>query len=438
MNYCEAMEFLNSSSKFGMKLGLDRITKMLELLGNPHKGLKFIHIAGTNGKGSTTAMISSALIEAGYKTGMYTSPFIEAFEERIQVDGNNIPKIKVAEYMIKIKNVSEEMKVFDLGEITYFEIVTALGFLYFNEMKIDIGVIEVGLGGRYDATNVIDPILTIITSISYDHTQILGNTISEIAFEKAGIIKEGIPVVLYPVVEEAHNTIKKVAQEKNADILYLDRNMATIEEIDKSTTKENAIQRLIIKYNNNEMNIKLPLVGAHQVMNCLVAVNSLFKLNEQGMDITEDNIIKGIEKVKWPGRMELMIKEPRFVIDGAHNIDGIRYLKENLKDYYEYEKLYILVGILSDKDIDEMIKIIAVEGDEIIALTPNNIRAENSDKLGKKIAVYNPNVKAMDNYTEAIEYVLSKAGDKDLIIACGSLYLIGELRGIIKKLKRNG
>jgi len=435
MNYSEAMEFLNSSSKFGWKLGLDRITKMLELLGNPHKGLKFIHIAGTNGKGSTTAMISSTLIEAGYKTGMYTSPFIESFEERIQIDGNNIPKEKVAEYMLKIKNISEEMNKFDLGEITYFEIVTALGFLYFKEMKVDIGVIEVGLGGRFDATNVIDPILTIITSIGYDHTHILGNSISEIAFEKAGIIKENVPVVLYPVVEEAYNTIKEVAKAKNADIFYLDKSMARIDEIVKSNNKENAIQKLTIKNNHKEINIRLPLVGAHQIMNCLVAVNGLIKLSEQGMPITEDNIIKGIEKVKWPGRMELMVKEPRFVIDGAHNIDAIRYLKENLKKYYEYTHLYLIVGILSDKDIDEMIKIISGEGDEIIALTPNNIRAENSESLSKMIAQYNTNVKAMDNYIEAIEYVLSKAGDKDLIIACGSLYLIGELRGILKTLK---
>jgi len=301
-------------------------------------------------------------------------------------------------------------------------------------MKVDIGVIEVGLGGRFDATNVIDPILTIITSIGYDHTHILGNSISEIAFEKAGIIKENVPVVLYPVVEEAYNTIKEVAKAKNADIFYLDKSMARIDEIVKSNNKENAIQKLTIKNNHKEINIRLPLVGAHQIMNCLVAVNGLIKLSEQGMPITEDNIIKGIEKVKWPGRMELMLKEPRFVIDGAHNIDGIRCLKENLKKYYEYEKLYILVGILSDKDIDEMIKIISGEGDEIIALTPNNIRAENSEQLSKKIAKYNHNVKAMDNYIEAIEYVVNKAGDKDLIIACGSLYLIGELRGIIKNL----
>ena len=437
MNYSEAMEFLNSSSKFGMKLGLDRITKMLELLGNPHKGLKFIHIAGTNGKGSTTAMISSSLIEAGYKTGMYTSPFIETFEERIQVDGINIPKEKVAKYMLKIKNISEEMKAFDLGEITYFEIVTTIGFLFFKEMKIDIGVIEVGLGGRFDATNVIVPILTIITSISYDHTHILGDSISEIAFEKAGIIKENVPVVLYPVIEEAYNTIKKVAYEKNADILCLDGHMARIDEIVKSNNNENAIQKVIIKNNHKQIKIELPLVGKHQVMNCLVAVNSLFKLNELGMGITMDNIIKGMETVKWPGRMEMILKEPRLIIDGAHNIDGIRCLKENLKKYYEYEKLYILVGILSDKDIDEMIKIIAVEGDEIIALTPNNIRAENSDELSKKIAVYNPNVTAMDNYREAIQYVVNKAADNDLIIACGSLYLIGELRGIIKNIKRS-
>ncbi|WBW99370.1 bifunctional folylpolyglutamate synthase/dihydrofolate synthase [Oceanirhabdus sp. W0125-5] len=432
MNYSEAMEFLNSSSKFGWKLGLERITKMLELLGNPHKGLKFIHIAGTNGKGSTTAMISSVLMEAGYKTGMYTSPFIETFGERIQVDGKNITEDKIAEYMLKIKNVSKHMSEYDLGEITYFEIVTAIGFLYFKDMKIDIGVIEVGLGGRFDATNVIDPILTIITSISYDHTHILGNSLSEIAFEKAGIIKEGVPLVLYPVVEEAYNTIKKVANEKNADILYLDSNMARVEAILKSKKKENAIQLLTIKSNNKEIKIKLPLVGAHQVMNCLVAVNALFKLNEQGIVVTEENIVKGIEKVKWPGRMELMIKEPRFLIDGAHNIDAIRYLKENLKSYYEYKKLYILVGILSDKDIDEMIKIISCEGDEVITLTPNNIRAENSQELSKKIAQYNPNVKSMDNYREAIEYVMGKAGDKDLILACGSLYLIGELRGILK------
>lgn len=429
MNYNEAMEFLNSTSKFGMKPGLERIRELMRVLGNPQEGLKYIHIAGTNGKGSTTAMLSSILASAGYKVGMFTSPFIECFEERVQINNENIPKERVGEYFALIKEACDKIKE-EFGQVTYFEIVTALGFMYFKDEGIDIGVIEVGLGGRFDATNIIDPILTIITSISYDHTGILGETLGEIAFEKAGIIKKDIPLVLYPQKQEAEKVIVQAAEKNGAQITKVSSEELVLEELDKSM-KVKPVQKL---RRRDGLIIETPLLGSHQIINTGVVLKAIEVLNSMGYDVKTEDITKGIKTVFWPGRMEMIKYEPRMVIDGAHNIDAIRKLRENLRSYYEYDKLILMVGMLSDKDVEEMSRIIAGEAHEIFVLQPINYRAKDGDELRECIASYNPNVKYIKDYTKAIKEAVEKAGENDLIVATGSFYLIGEIRRIVREI----
>lgn len=428
MNYSEAMNFIANTSRFGMNFGLSRVEKMLELLGNPQNKIKCIHIAGTNGKGSTTAMITSILKEEGYTVGMYTSPYLEEFEERIQINGVNIPKERLAELVSKIKEVSEQIISLGFDNPTQFEIITAIMFLYFAEENVDYAVIEVGLGGRLDATNVIDPVLVVITSISYDHMNILGETIEEIAGEKCGIIKNS-PVVTYPQVEEAMKVIEEKCKEKSVQLIK---------------TLENSIKEVIINKNDNTQKIKLEvgnelkeyklaLIGKHQVRNAMVALNAIEIFKTLGGRVREESIKAGLENVKWIGRMEKLNKNPMVVIDGAHNIDGIRTLKESIKEYFSYNKLILILGILGDKQVKEMVNTIGSLGENIILTEPHNERAESLDVMESYLKEENKNVYKIMNYREAYEKALELANDDDLVLICGSLYMIGDMRKEITK-----
>lgn len=435
MNYEEAREYIEETARFNIKLGLSRTEKILELLGNPHKKLKFIHIAGTNGKGSTTAMISTILKEAGYKVGMYTSPYIEEFEERIQIDGNNISKEDLAELITKVSKAVEKTIELGYDNPTQFEIITCAGFLYFYEKNVDFAVIEVGLGGRLDATNVITPILSIITSISYDHMDILGNTLYEIAYEKAGIIKEGIPVILYPQEKEAGDVIKKVAKERKAPIIEVKRESAKLissKEIEIEG-KVSYIQNIKVNTSNNEYNIDLALLGKHQLLNCATAVFAVEELENFGIVITKDNVLNALKKVKWMGRFEILKREPLVVIDGAHNIDGIRKLKESVECYLKYDKLILIVGILGDKQVESMIQVIAPMADKIICVTPHNERAKSASQLMDIVKKYNGSSQAVEDYEKAYKLGLSYCNKEDLLLICGSLYMIGDMRKAIRK-----
>lgn len=428
MNYNEAIDYIENTAKFGKNKGLERTNKILELLGNPHKDLKCIHIAGTNGKGSTTAMLTQILMESGYKVGMYTSPFIEEFEERIQINNNNIPKEKLCEVVEKVKIAVDKACELGYDEPTEFEIITAVMFVYFNEERVDYAVIEVGLGGRIDATNVINPLISIITSISYDHIKILGNTLEEIAYEKAGIIKEKTPVILYPVEEEAKLSIEKVAKEKQSPITYV--------KIENAVLKEKLYnvpyQEITVNTSKNTYEIQLSLLGTHQLLNCSVVINAAEELQNIGVNIKKEHIIDGLKKVKWPGRLEMLKAKPMVVIDGAHNIDGITSLKSSINTYFKYNKLILIMGILSDKQVEEMVKVITSEASNIITVTPPSYRAENSSELVEIIKKYNSNCEAIEDYKEAYAKALSYANEDDLVLICGSLYMVGEMRKTIR------
>jgi len=434
MTYEDAMKYISSVGKFGSNYGLNRTFRLLELLGNPQKKLKLIHIAGTNGKGSTSAMLNKMLIDEGYKTGMYTSPYLEEFEERIQINSKNIPKDILVELLEEVKIAVDKVIEEKYEHPTEFEILTVLMLLYFYNEKIDYGIIETGLGGRLDSTNVIRPILSVITSISMDHMNILGNTIDKIAREKAGIIKEGKPVILYPQSRNVEEIIMETAKNKKSKIIVLNKEDSKIDEINK---KEN-YQRITIKTENKKYNIKLPLLGAHQVLNASVAVNCMeVLLRMQNIRISAKKIEKSLEDVVWKGRLEVLYKSPLVVIDGAHNIDGIRALKMNIKDYFEYDRMYLLLGILADKQVHEMIEEIAPIANEIIALTPHSERAELCEDLKNEIKKCNENVVAIEDYKEAFLTAINEAKENDIIIISGSLYMVGDMRKIINEYYRN-
>ena len=376
MKYEEAMKYITEVGNFGSNYGLERTYKLLEHLGNPERDLKLIHIAGTNGKGSTTSMITEILMGEGYKVGMYTSPFIEEFEERIQINRNNIPKESLAILMDEIKVAVDKVIEAGYNHPTEFEIITVLMLLYFKKENIDFGVIEVGLGGTLDSTNVIKPIIQVITSISFDHTNLLGNTLEKIAREKAGIIKRGIPTVIYPQQEEVLKVIKNKCFEMDSE-LYIANNenlkFKNIVNLDKPYQ--------LLKY-NNEIDILLPLLGEHQIINLSVAMQAIEVLNNKNIiDISIANIVKSIKNVSWKGRLEVLSNNPYVVIDGAHNIQGIKTLSRNIKNYFKYENLYLILGILADKDVEEMIKIITPMAKKVYSVTPNSIRGELAESL---------------------------------------------------------
>ncbi len=428
MTYEEAMNYISSVGKFGSNYGLERTFRLLELLGDPQKKIKLIHIAGTNGKGSTTAMITKILRGFGYKVGMYTSPYLEEFEERIQINGKNINKNTLVNLLEIVKIAINKVIEEGYEHPTEFEIITALMFLHFYNENIDYGVIEVGLGGRLDSTNVLIPKISAITSISLDHMNILGDNLKDIAKEKAGIIKEGIPVILYPQEKEVEEIILKRAEEKNSQVYLVKKEAGRLIDINY----EDSYQNVEVKTCKNTYTIKLPLLGEHQILNLGVAINTIEVLcKKENITLNKDLIEKSLEDVRWIGRLEVLNKKPTIVIDGAHNIDGIKTLRKNVDKYFKYNKIYLLLGILADKQVKEMIEEITPIAEKIYALTPNSERAELSEDLKNEILKYNPNTLALESYEEAFSLALKEAKEEDLILISGSLYMIGDMRKII-------
>lgn len=433
MRYEEAMNYIQEIGKLGSTYGLERTYRLLYHLGNPQEQIKIVHIAGTNGKGSTTSMITSLLMGKGYKVGMYTSPFIEEFEERIQINRVNISKERLGILMDKLKIAVDKVVEEDYKHPSEFEIITCLMFLYFYEEKVDYAVVEVGLGGRLDSTNVIKPIISVITSISYDHTNLLGNTLEEIASEKAGIIKSGVPVVIYPQKSNVLEVIKDKAEKEESKLIAIDEKDANLKEI---VSGREHFQIVNLKINNNVYTVNLPLLGVHQINNLLLAVTTFIEISKlEGFSISNEEINNSIKNVKWLGRLEVLKNEPLVVIDGAHNIQGITTLRENVQKYFKYKNIILLLGILADKDVEEMVKVISPIAKSVYALTPHSERAELSEDLRLEILKYNKNCRAFEIYEDAYREALKEAEKDDLILISGSLYMIGDMRKIINKIE---
>jgi dihydrofolate synthase/folylpolyglutamate synthase len=428
MNFDETITWLYSFEKFGIKLGLERIKFLCKELGDPQNSYRIIHVGGTNGKGSVCRILQSILTTSGYKTGVYTSPHIQRFSERFIIDNKEISETEVVLLVEKIKPIVEKMIKKD-NTPTFFEIITAIAFLYFKEKKVDFAVIEVGLGGRFDATNIVEPKLSVITNVTLDHQDILGRKIEDIAFEKAGIIKNKIPIITASE-GSALEVIKKVADEKEAIITIIDGDCW------KKTKGGVDWQEFLINGSLKEYNVKTSLLGKHQGENIALAIAVIEKLQMNGVYITDEAIFEGIEKAVNPGRMEIVGFEPLIILDGAHNIAGVYFLKKTLEDDFVYNKLIFVIGILSDKNVKEMLEILIPIGDVIITTKSQNKRATEPDKLKEIVKKLNfkNQVVTKNKVCEAIKYATSIAKKDDLICVTGSLFTIGEARDYFVKL----
>jgi dihydrofolate synthase / folylpolyglutamate synthase len=431
MNYNEAIEYIENTGKFGINLGLQRIKKLCELLGNPEKELKVIHVAGTNGKGSTTAFIASVLKEQGYRVGIYTSPYIERFTERIRINENEIEQEEIAQIITELVPVIDKLVEEGLEPPTEFEIITVAAFKYFYDKKVDFVVLEVGLGGRFDATNVITPLLSVITTISFDHTNILGNTLDKIAYEKAGIIKENIPVVVYPQEKEAMEVIQEVGLKNNA-ALHLVGEMRPEILMD---TEDGIIFNVSGRSTYNSLKIKL--LGEHQVMNALTALTALEVFRELGFKLTEEAIYKGFENARWPGRLEIVRVYPHIVLDGGHNIQGVKALVKAAKKYFSGKKIKIVCGMLRDKEYDEMLEELFTLSEDFITVAPDNPRALTAEELSTIIKSKGRNAIASSSIGNAVTLGFENVLDNEVLIFCGSLYMIGAARTIILNRKQS-
>lgn len=432
MKDIKTLEYLEELRKLGSNYGLERTERLLELLGNPQKKLKLIHIAGTNGKGSTSSIIGEILIANGYKVGFYNSPHLEDIEETIRINHDNIKEHELIDLINEVKPKVNKIIEEGYSHPTEFEVLTCLMYLYLYRNNVDFGIIEVGLGGSLDSTNVITPIVSVITPISFDHMNILGNTIGEIAREKAGIIKFNVPVVSAIQIEEGKNVLLEKVKKENTKIDFVKEEDYKFIEIIK---EDKIYQRIEVKLKNKYL-LDLPLLGEHQQINLTLALKVIENIEENKyVDINKNNLFSGVKNAIWKGRMEILEENPTFLIDGAHNEEGIKYLKKNLEKYFEYKNLYLIIGILKDKKVEEMLGLITPLAKEIYTVTPNSPRATDAKELMYIVKKYNENVKAFDDYNDAIMEARKKAKKEDMILAAGSLYMIGRLRGFITNKK---
>lgn len=420
MNYDEALAYIHATLKFGSKLGLHNIGKLLKLMGDPQNKLRFVHIAGTNGKGSTVAFISSILVESGYRVGVYTSPYIQRFTERIRIGNNEINPGDLARITTFVKQKVDRMLEMGENHPTEFEIVTAIAFQYYFEMKCDVVVLEVGLGGRYDSTNIIEtPELAVITTISYDHTEWLGSGLTQIAFEKAGIIKPGGDVIVYGQDAEVTEVFSKVSTERGARLQIVDFSSLRPEGFSLDGQK--------FSFEDHE-GLEISLLGEHQLKNASVAVKAAELLMGKGWRITESTLRSGLANTRWPGRLEILSRKPLLLIDAAHNIEGARVLRTALDEYFPGRKFSFIMGVSNDKDYKAMAKTVITRCTRIITVTPNSVKALPASVLSDAVSCYCNEVQVSDTIEEAVRTSLAAVEPDEVICAFGSLYYIGAVR----------
>ena len=426
MNYEQALEYIHSVNWTFCKPGLERITTLCKALGDPQNKLRFIHVAGTNGKGSTSAMLASILQKAGYRTGLYTSPYIRTFCERIRVNGKNIPEDTLAILTDRVRPIAEGMT----DKPTEFELITALAFAYFAECACDVVVLEVGLGGRLDSTNVIEnTALSIITGIDFDHTALLGNTIEEIAREKAGIIKTGCPVLFGGGKGVAYDTLHQIAIEKNAPFYIVDRS--------SYKQREATLDGTCFDY-SHYVDLQLPLLGAYQPYNATLVLTAIDLLCNQGFAIDEGAVRQGLAAVRWPARFELLSRDPIIIYDGGHNPEGVRAAVASIQVYFPNQKVNLLGGVMADKDRDEMIETMKPVVARAFAVTPNNPRALAASDYAAQLASHGIPANAFASVSEGVRAAVESSKQEGIPLIClGSLYLYGEVEKAVHSLFAN-
>ncbi|MBP5281345.1 MAG: bifunctional folylpolyglutamate synthase/dihydrofolate synthase [Lachnospiraceae bacterium] len=436
MNYRQAMEYVGSIAGQGIVPGLDSIKELCRRLGDPQKAVKWVHVAGTNGKGSTLAYVSTILSKAGYRVGRYVSPTIREYRERIQIGGKMISQKDLAEGKTLVKEACDGMVEAGLPQPTPFEVETALAFWYFQKKACDLGVLEVGMGGLLDATNIIEGTLVeIIVSIGMDHMKFLGNSLEKIASQKAGIINPGSTVVVMDQKEEVLKVMKKKAEEVGARLVISDASKAT--KVRYGLEKQSF-------YYGNYGKLEIPLAGKFQIDNAVLAVNACAEIARLGYKIPEEAIRRGLAETRWDGRLTVIQKKPLFVIDGAHNEDAAEKLSKSIEFYFTNRRIIYIMGVLKDKDYDRIIELTEGFADQIITITPpENPRALPALDLAKEIAKVHPSVTAAESLEDAVEMARLLAGKDDVILAFGSLSYLGKLMDIVgygakNKPKRNG
>ena len=427
MNYQEALDYLLRFADYerlprsGIVWDIKRIERLLERVGNPHYAARTMHVTGTKGKGSASAMIASILAQAGYRTGLYTSPHLLSFTERIQVNGKDISEDDWAKLVEFIQpHVEAENALGDLGELTTFEIMTAMAFVHFNNVKAEYQVIEVGLGGRIDATNVVKPKVCVVTSISYDHTDVLGDTLTKIAVEKAGIIKPGAVVVSAPQFPETMEVIERVCREKDVRLVRLGSDVKwQMGEFDSEG------QSFHLKGLAGEYDLRIPLLGEHQVENAAVAVAAIEALTDEKISV--ESIAAGLEHLHWPGRLQVLRREPWMVVDGAHNTYSMQRLGEALRQYFRYDKLTLILGFGADKDVSGMVDEAAKMADAIILVASRHPRSVKTQLLVEEFQKRDVQLQVAESVAAAVKLALAGAGRNDLICAAGSVFVIAEV-----------
>ena len=415
----DALNYIHGLYRKGARPGLFREQQLLKLLGNPEKELKFVHIAGTNGKGSTAAMTASVLHKAGYKTGLFTSPYIYRFNERIQLAGGQIPDADVIRLTAKVRALVPQMS----EPPTEFEFVTAMAMEFYREQKADIVVLEVGMGGLNDATNVIHcPEVAVITNIGLDHTDALGDTVEKIAANKAGIFKEGCDAVVYRGTAGVEAVYETLCREKNIPLHKAD--FSGLQSVSHDLFGQ-------VFHCGNRKNITLPLLGDHQKHNAAVVLSVIDALIGRGWKITEENIYDGIREVSWPGRFDIVCRDPLFIIDGGHNPQCIDALVKNIQDYLIGRKVIALTGVLADKDYGEMFRPVMDLVDSFVCITPDNPRKLEAKELAEHLTRAGAKAVACDSVPEGVRIAKELAGTRGAVLCFGSLYSIGDIKGAL-------
>jgi len=427
MTYEESLVYLENLCKFGINLGLARIENLLELMDHPERKYKTIHVTGTNGKGSTTAMLASILTAAGIKTGMYTSPHLSEYTERMMVDGQEASPEEFAEAIEYTSQFVKQIIAQGLDHPTEFEVLTAAAFHYFSTRKVEYAVIEVGLGGLLDSTNVIVPEVCVITNVTADHIDKCGTTITEIATHKAGIIKQGVPIIT-AAQGEGLEVITQTAQQKCAPLYVYGQDFSA-----KYLGLKEQRQKIVLSVNEDQMSesFLMNLVGYHQVDNGAVAIMAALTVGKHEARITMDTIQKGLLKAYWPGRFEIIPGQPTIIIDGAHNLDGATGLRKNLDEFYAGQEVVFLLGILRDKDVTGIVKTLIRPTDTVVVVAPLSERAGEPAMIAQEIIANH--VEVANSIEEGIKRVRVLAGEDAVICIAGSLYLVGAARTLICK-----